>query len=313
MVQSGFRAPVLLLLVLLLIDTEGRFHSRSPHNAKYNLDLLAQINPRLKPFVRPSTYGSDSSHTIDFADSRGVLELNRALLRHFYEVEDWHVDERSLIPPIPSRADYVYHILDYLSQLTLSRESDIVGLDIGTGASLIYPLIATSLSFNSRKVRMVGSEVNANSYDMAQKNALQRRGAIEVRKQENPNCILTNIIQENDYFDFSMCNPPFYKSMRDYLAETNRKNRNLKISNSGFRGLSHELYCDGGEIRFINQMIDESVKFKTQVGVFTTLISSNENISAITRLLDKIDDVKYEFIDMNTGNKRTRAVAWRFV
>ena len=302
----------LLLLLAALSLSEKSFHRRSPHNAKYNFNLLTERNPDLKPFVKTSRSGDDSS-TIDFSNSKGVLELNRALLSTFYNVTDWHLGEDSLLPPVPSRADYVYHILDLLP--AVSEREYITGLDIGTGASCIYPLIATSLSLNSRNIRMVGSEVNAISFNVAQKNAFQRGEAIEIRKQDNSDCIFDSIIQQNDFYDFSMCNPPFYKSAKDQVAASDRKNKNLKIpvGNSNFRGMSHELYCNGGELKFIDRMIKESVRFKSQVGLFTSLISSNEHIPLIARCLEKLDeDVKYDFVEMNTGNKQTRFVTWTY-
>ncbi len=106
---------------------------------------------------------------------------------------------------------------------------------------------------------------------------------------------LGGIIKENEYFDFTICNPPFHASEKEANSAAFRKVKNLKndseINQStvklNFGGQANELWCNGGEALFIKRMIKQSIEFKTQVGWFTTLVSKSGNLKAIYKLLDK--------------------------
>ena len=52
-----------------------------------------------------------------------------------------------LCPPIPGRVDYIHYLADLLAESNnqeIPRGSGIKALDIGTGASLVYPLTGNS-------------------------------------------------------------------------------------------------------------------------------------------------------------------------
>ena len=70
--------------------------------------------------------------------------LNRALLLEAYGIRDWEVPPGYLCPPIPGRADYVHHLADLLEGDhggSIPRGGTVRALDVGVGASAIYPLI----------------------------------------------------------------------------------------------------------------------------------------------------------------------------
>ena len=80
-----------------------------------------------------------------------------------------------------------------------------------------------------------------------------------------------------------------------------------------FGGQNAELWCNGGEIRFITQMIYESVKYPLQCFWFTTLVSKKENLPSIYKTLNKVGAVEIKTIDMAQGQKTSRIVAWTFL
>ena len=124
----------------------------------------------------------------------------------------------------------------------------------------------------------------------------------------------------------SMCNLPFHASAEEAMSGTGRKNKNLNRnkqkrgqpkgipSNAGlnFGGQANELWCEGGEAQFIKNMILESQDYKEQVGWFTTLVSKQENLTAIFKQLKKQKAVEMITVDMSLGNKLSRFVAWRY-
>ena len=58
-------------------------------------------------------------------------------------------------------------------------------------------------------------------------------------------------------------------------------------------------------------MIKQSVAFKKQVGIFTTLVSRKENLPKLFKQLDKLH-AHYNTIDMQQGHKKSRILTWSF-
>jgi len=116
-----------------------------------------------------------------------------------------------------------------------------------------------------------------------------------------------------------MCNPPFHKSLEEAKSGSNRKWKNLSKGNKfsksdslNFGGQKAELWCKGGELAFIQQMIKESTRYKNQVGWFTCLVSKKDNLSKIKLYLKKVQVSKLTVINMAQGQKVSRIIAWRF-
>jgi 23S rRNA (adenine1618-N6)-methyltransferase len=278
-------------------------HPKNPFAADYDFDVLARSYPALSNFVFINDYGTN---TIKFADKHAVKALNSALLKAHYHII-WDIPDHHLCPPIPGRLDYLLYIADLIPQRNIHL------LDIGTGANLIYPILATC----HFQWLCTASEVDADALEHAQKlidinSALQ---SIRLRHQKNKNIIFKDIIQQNDSFDVVVCNPPFYKNAQEAEKNNQRKITNLKLQEKdtkNFGGRSNELWYKGGEVAFIHKMAIESVLFKNQVHWFTSLISKKDNISSIKRAISKVDPTQLKVVDMSQGNKQSRFVAWTF-
>ena len=70
--------------------------------------------------------------------------LNKALLKHYYDIGKWNIPDNYLCPPIPGRADYIHHIADLLGSKNNNKiptGNKIICLDIGVGANCVYPII----------------------------------------------------------------------------------------------------------------------------------------------------------------------------
>jgi len=284
-------------------------HPRNLHNTRYDFEALCKTNPELKSYVSLNKYNDLS---IDFANPKAVLSLNKTLLQHHYEIKNWGIPPDYLCPPIPGRADYIHYIADLLGE-----RKNIKGLDIGVGANCIYPIIGVSV-YNWK---FTVSDCDPIAIDNVQKilNSNQKlKNNITVKHQKNRNYIFEGIIEENDKFDFTLCNPPFHKSKEDAQKGSNRKVSNLtkqKTTNAtlNFAGQANELWCKGGELAFIKKMIIESEKFKNNCLWFTTLVSKKENLKDIYRALKKVKSAEVKTIEMKQGQKVTRFVAWSFL
>ena len=286
-----------------------RFHSKNPHSGRYDFKSLTKISEELKKYIKKNPNGDS---TIDFGDEKAVIELNRALLKYYYNIDGWDIPEGFLCPPIPGRADYIHHISDLISK----SKKDIKVLDVGTGANCIYPIIGN----RSYGWKFIASDIDPISVENAKKiikkNNLENNIAIKL--QTDKNNFFIGVIDE-EYVDITMCNPPFHASLKDALSANKQKRNNLNKTRSSdldeklnFGGQKSELWCKGGEILFLKKMAKESLLFSKKVGYFTSLISKKENIKPIEKILKKLGALDIKIIEMTHGNKISRIIAWSF-
>ncbi len=298
------------------MSEKSSLHPRNIHRSSYDFEALISVVPELKHYVFKNDY---DTLTINFSIPKAVRLLNKALLLKYYNVNDWDIPEGNLCPPIPGRADYVHYLADLLSEEKgeIPNGNSVKGLDIGTGANLVYPLIANF----SYGWEMLGTDVNQNSLENAQ-NILNQNSklssAIRLKYQPESEHIFKNIISKEEKFTFSMCNPPFHDSEESALQGNRRKNNNLRKTktqkpNLNFSGQQSELWCEGGEMAFIKKMINESVEFSSQVLWFTSLVSKKDNLHQLTTLLKNLKVPEFKIIDMAQGQKISRILAWTFI
>jgi len=237
-----------------------------------------------------------------------------------YDIQNWDIPKNYLCPPIPGRADYIHYLADLLAASNngeIPQGETVQGLDIGIGANAIYPIIGNAAYGWS----FVGTDIDENAIQNCKKiiqNNLKLIDAISLQLQTESRFIFKNIITSEDKFTFTICNPPFHASAEEANKATTRKVNNLQQIKTkdpvlNFGGQNAELWCDGGEIGFITQMIYESAKYPMQVLWFTTLVSKKENLSRIYKTLNKVGASQIETIDMAQGQKTSRIVAWSFL
>ena len=298
---------------------KDNLHPRNLHRSQYDFKKLISNCPELKAFVSINKHGIE---TIDFSNPIAVKTLNKALLQTYYDLEFWNIPKNFLCPPIPGRADYIHYLADLLAQTNngnIPTGNSVLGLDIGTGANLIYPILGYSIYNWS----FLGTDIDKMAIQNCSKIIEANPKLIEVislQQQTESRFIFKNIITPEDRFTFTMCNPPFHASAEEANKSTVRKVSNLnpkekKTSNPvlNFGGQNAELWCNGGEIGFVTQMIYESAKYASQCLWFTTLVSKKENLSSIYKILKKVNAVSVKTIEMSQGQKNSRIVAWSFL
>jgi len=289
-------------------------HLENPYSDRYDLKRLAIHHPQLQEHI---VLNPSDEETIDFSNSAAVYELNKAMLLADFKVEKYELPMGYLIPPVPGRLEYLLLIREFLSeQFNIDKNTKLRGLDIGTGANGIYCILGLQ-HFNWT---MVGAECDANSVEIAKANMQHTKSLknkIEIRHQENKSFLFKNIIKTDEQFDFSVCNPPFHTSKEDAFRGSQRKINNLgrefdkKEVTLNFEGQANELWCNGGEALFIKRLIKESIAFKNQVKVFSTLVSKTDSLASIDKQLKKAKANSY-VLPMDLGNKKSRIVLWWF-
>ena len=295
---------------------KSNLHPRNLHRFRYDFEQLIGSCPALKPFVFINKY---ESQTIEFANPMAVKMLNKAILKHFYGISYWEIPENYLCPPIPGRADYIHYIADLLATNNkgiIPEGKSVKVLDIGIGANCVYPIIGSA----SYHWDFVGSDIDPVAVDSAQKIVANNKllsDKIEIRLQPSSHHIFKGIIRPEEVFDVSICNPPFHASWQDATQGTQRKIKNLTGNKSkstilNFGGQNAELWCEGGEEKFVIKMIQESATIPQKCVWFTSLISKKEHLPNIYKALKIAKVLEIQTINMAQGQKTSRIVAWTF-
>jgi 23S rRNA (adenine1618-N6)-methyltransferase len=292
-------------------------HPRNKHRERYNFKELISSCPELAPFVRLNNYNDES---IDFSKAEAVTLLNKALLKRYYDIDHWNIPSGYLCPPIPGRADYIHHIADLLGSSNngiIPTGNHVKCLDIGVGANCIYPIIGNKeygWSFVGSDVEPVAIKsateiIEANAYLL---------GHVEIRLQTNAKDIFRGIIDNDERFDLTICNPPFHASFEEAQSGTLRKLSNLnhkRITKPtlNFGGQNKELWCEGGEEKFVQKMISQSKQIPYSCFWFSTLISKQSHLKSAYIALKFAEAIEIRTIPMCHGNKTSRIIAWTYL
>jgi len=298
---------------------KGQLHPRNRHQGRYDFPALIEASPELAAFVILNPYGKQS---IDFADPAAVKVFNRALLKQHYGIEHWDIPADYLCPPIPGRADYLHYLADLLAAGNggaIPRGTRVRALDIGVGANCIYPL----LGHREYGWRFLGADIAASAIASARAIVQANPGlaeAIELRRQTDRQHIFQGLLQADERFDLSLCNPPFHASADEAASGSKRKWRNLgkldpkrKLPVLNFGGQAAELWCPGGEAAFVGRLIRESAQHAQQVLWFSSLISKASNLPGVYAALKQAGAREVRTVEMAQGQKQSRFVAWTFL
>ncbi len=292
-------------------------HPNNQHRSRYDFDLLKKQTAELADYIFINEHGIE---TIDFSDPNAVKAVNKALLAYYYNIQSWDLPKDYLCPPIPGRADYLHYLSDLLAQTNqniIPLGSTVSVLDIGVGANCIYPMLGNALfGWN-----FVASDIDEKALQNCVKiihNNPHLTDHISLQLQPNARFIFKDILLSEDRFACVICNPPFHKSASDAAFGTKRKVNNLnktavKTPTLNFGGLPNELWCEGGELAFITQMIYESAKYPMQCLWFTTLVSKQTHLKSLEKVLSKVNVATTQIIEMAQGQKKSRILAWSFL
>lgn len=285
-------------------------HKRNKHVNGYNFEDLTKCSPSLMPYIYEINYGR---YTIDFANPKAVKALNTALLKHHYGIEYWEFPDEHLCPPIPGRVEYIHLLNDLLSNSGLTTNNTV--LDIGTGATCIYPLLGHA----EYDWHFMASEIDKQALNNARKiiDINDLKTVIELRFQNDSQSILAGILKPSERITASMCNPPFYKNEAEATESTQRKLKGLKKNGDqlvrNFSGTSKELWYPGGEKAFLHNYLYQSSLLKTNCFWYTSLVSKKEHVKSMQSSLKKLGATSIKVLELTLGNKVSRVVAWSFL
>jgi len=77
--------------------------------------------------------------------------------------------------------------------------------------------------------------------------------------------------------------------------------------------MNNELWCEGGEEKFVRKMIVQSKSIASTCFWFSTLIAKSSHLKSIYTALKNAGAIEVKTIPMSQGNKASRIVAWTYL
>ena len=266
--------------------------------------ILIKEFPDLKKFIIKQNEEKLEEISFDWSNNELSLLMVKSILNYYFNIKYYNIPKGYLIPPIPSRLNYINLINNLLLKEINSAQSDIIGIDIGTGANIIYPILGNSI-FNWK---FICSEINNESYDNAklilEKNNLENE--IRLIKQKNKNNIFLNILNQQNKYIFSLCNPPYYDYETEIKLDEKKRDNEFNFD---------EVYYKKGEFGFFQRYFSESICYKKNVYLFTILIGKKVNMENINDIINtKYNNIikKFNIQKIQTGNNLRYIIYWSF-
>ncbi|KAI8816953.1 ribosomal RNA large subunit methyltransferase F-like protein, partial [Fimicolochytrium jonesii] len=254
-------------------------HDRNPYVQKPDFRTLAQKYPNLSPYIVTTKTGTPA---LDFTDPRAQRELTCALLWVDFGIR-LEIPLDTLCPPVPNRLDYILMIEDLILE-SGKGDREVFGIDIGTGASCIYPLLACT---RNKQWNMLALDIEPRSISYARanisRNGLEKR--VKVVLNESSDTLLPAellVSFKTQIYDFLLTNPPFYTSPSQIAASRSAKNL---PPTAICTGALNEMITAGGELAFILKLVEESRELKGRVRWWSSLVGRKSDVGVLEGVL----------------------------
>ncbi|KAI9506619.1 ribosomal RNA large subunit methyltransferase F-like protein, partial [Coemansia spiralis] len=255
--------------------------------------------------------------TLDFKNPDAVRTLNKALLRVYFDL-DVTIPNESLCPPVANRLNYIKWIKSNIIAEFWPGYS-IRGLDIGTGASCIYPLLGARVLANSS---FIGTDVNSTSIAVANQNIAANSLENRIQTYLNTDRQTKLPIDNSDFpinWDadadgsvllFNMCNPPFYDSPEE--RQRLRDTKSIGQPSLDINGKDDELYTEGGEEMFLSGLVDESAVYQKRIKWYSTMIGKKKTLALLKTKIRSVGAKHIKEGLLIQGRTTRWVLAWSF-
>lgn len=253
-----------------------------------------------------------NGNSIDFTNPDAARAVTHALLLNDFQL-DLDLPTNRLCPPIPNRLNYIHWIEDLVAATRpIGLDKQVVGIDIGTGASVIYPALTCRLQ---PSWKFLALEIDSKSIECAIRNihGNQLQDQIQLLTSDvNDARLLTQHALFNDpgfYATFTICNPPFYESIDDLHHSSLIKSKSPNGINTGS---SSELITPGGDFQFTSNLLLDSLLLKSKIQWFSTMFGKLSSLLNLIELLRAHQIDNYAITELVQGQTRRWALAWSF-
>lgn len=277
-------------------------HPRNIYKIPPDFKQLALDFPEFRQYVIQDLNGKVN---FDFKNNKALRALSSTLLKKDFNL-DVEIPLNKLIPTVPLRLNYILWLEDLL---TLCKNSDqITGIDIGTGASCIYPLVGAK----KNGWFLLATEVDVESVSCAKQNVERNNltSLIEIMTV-NESVTLKEVVKTANY-DFCMCNPPFFGSTQELHPSFKARKPDRPKPKNSFCASINEVVVKGGEIDFITKLINESVTLREQVKIYSTMIGHKSSLPLLKFTLRQANVSSFKETEFCQGNTTRWGLAWTF-
>ncbi|CAG9537090.1 unnamed protein product [Cercopithifilaria johnstoni] len=294
-----------------------KMHPRNPYRDKPpDFSLLAD---KFVEFRSHCYIGSNGKLKMNFRDTNAVRILARTLLLSDFGL-DVDIPPDCLVPRIPQRLNYILFIDDLLKANGISE--NVLGIDIGTGASCVYALLGAKqfgwrfLATDADPFAIEIASRNVEKNDMSERIEVVRVPADRMIKD-----VLRSYPETE--FTFCMCNPPFYEydefeEKFKYLGDnvlTNVGGSNCvhrPAPHSATVARSNELAVTGGEVAFVSRLIEDSFVLQNCVKLYTSMVGKKSSLVELRKKLGRCLSVRSTVTTLYQGKTHRWVLAWTF-
>ncbi|XP_046825269.1 U6 small nuclear RNA (adenine-(43)-N(6))-methyltransferase [Vespa crabro] len=276
-------------------------HPRNKYKKSPNFKQLALLYPEFRKVAVTDLTGKVH---IDFKNEETLRILTKVLLKHDFDLTI-KIPQNKLVPTLPLRLNYILWIEDLMTHASFTKMENVKGIDIGTGAVCIYPLLLAKIY----GCYMFGTEVDDTSIESAIENVKNNNleNLIQVIKVDK-NKILKETIEENETFHFIMCNPPFFET-----EDTSDKVIKQQPPRNAPTGSNKELSIEGGEKLFVTKMIEESIQIGEKIKIYTSMLGKKNSLFYFVKLLKEHNINNFTWTEFCQGHTKRWGLAWSFL
>lgn len=265
----------------------------------------------IRKYTELEQFQTANGTSIDLSKPDALYALTTAQLQEHFGL-DVQLSKHHLCPRLANRLDYVLWI-HALARST--REEDdaaqpkkqLCGLDVGVGASCIYPLLMCSID---ERITMYGTEIADDSESLAKTN-VSRNSELADRihvVRRGPSDLFFSW-EESPTFDFSLCNPPFYSSAEDLEASRVAKSEDPA---SPLLASDHELFTPGGESAYTMRMLRESADLNNTHTWYSTMFGKKQTLTDFVEAIRERGISNYALHEISHGKTRRWCAAWNY-
>lgn len=301
---SALRPPAALACEMALsksMHARNRYKDKPPDFA-----YLASKYPDFKQHIQINLNGRVS---LNFKDPEAVRALTCTLLREDFGLSIDIPLER-LIPTVPLRLNYIHWVEDLIGHQDSDKTTVRRGIDIGTGASCIYPLLGATLN----GWYFLATEVDDMCFNYAKKNVEQNNlsDLIKVVKVPQKTLLMDALKEESEIvYDFCMCNPPFFANQLEAKGVNSRNSRRPPPSSVNTGGIT-EIMAEGGELEFVKRIIHDSLQLKKRLRWYSCMLGKKCSLAPLKEELRIQGVPKVTFTEFCQGRTMRWALAWSF-
>ncbi|GAX84031.1 hypothetical protein CEUSTIGMA_g11455.t1 [Chlamydomonas eustigma] len=107
---------------------------------------------------------------------------------------------------------------------------------------------------------------------------------------------------QEERFTFCMCNPPFFGSMSEAASNPS----------TACGGTAMEMVYPGGELKFVMQMVEDSVRLGARIHWYTTMLGKKVTLKALRKELHARHVTAIRTTELVQGKTSRWAIAWSF-